>query len=830
MTRKILFVALLISVVWQQNFAQNEAAPIVTDAQVTPAQPIAEAKKTVTSEANTDATKVVPKPEPIVETTKTAAEPKVIAKSVGDEQLKLEHHLKLLEDEANITLNFNNASLQNFADQIAEIFGYSFLSDDDIKSASAADQQQPQQQPSWGGGAGQQQQRTNKPLIETKISFHTNAPLSRRKAWNLFTTFLEMSGWSLAPTNDPKIWRITATPTANRRPLPTFISTPIDGLPDSDQRVRYVFFLQNTVPKMMEGLINTLKSPTAQVEAFAPAKALIITDAAYNIRALVRIMQELDKSISPQTISIVKLNETDASEVAKLLGDLQKKDEPSPFFAPKKEGSSTYFSPEVSLVADPRTNTIILVGPQEAVSVYENFIKNRLDVIDSGVQSPLRPYQLDYVPAKQLADLLTQVLSFGAETGVGKSGGVRAGVKYFGNVSIQAEEQTNQLIIRAGREDFEHISRFIREIDKRQPQIALEVMIFSIDIEATRTWGIQWNSKKERMVNVQMSGFFGSGIQTKTIDGTQVKSIISDLINLATATGVEAGTTLLTLGKEAVYAIMGVLSQNSLTRLLANPFVLTTNKYRAIVATSEQRQAQNQNIINAAGPTAGYGTFDAKLEVGITPQINSSGIINLDVDVRIESFLNDADTKASASNANKQSDHVHTNANVANREILAIGGLTRKRNTISRDRLPFLSKIPIIGSIFRNEAQKETNQSVIIFITPTIIKPNNDEVSNAYTRNKAKFFVETIDEIEREHESSAKDPVHRWFFQGMGKEFSGEIRNFVTPKQKQVLEDVIMGEKEPETYQDLDNATPQTNDKPTTTRALTNAVNQGVGA
>jgi type IV pilus assembly protein PilQ len=51
-----------------------------------------------------------------------------------------------------------------------------------------------------------------------------------------------------------------------------------------------------------------------------------------------------------------------------------------------------------------------------------------------------------------------------------------------------------------------------------------------------------------------------------------------------------------------------------------------------------------------------------------------------------------------------------------------IGGIYRAEDSVTREKVPFLSQIPILGSLFKNFARTKQTRELLIFITPRIIK------------------------------------------------------------------------------------------------------------
>jgi len=692
------------------------------------------------------------------------------AKTEKASEIKLtKDELEQLEakNESDIELNFNNASLQNIVDQISHIFDITFIPDDIVKTSGSK----------------------IKPLSESKISFKTNAPFTRKKAWDFFTIFLELAEWSLVPTYDPQVYRIMPVAKAKKSSLPTYINTSCDILPKNDQRIRYVCFLENSTCEQMKGILGKLASSADVIKPFPLMRAIIITDVSHNVISLLQIIKELDKTTESQLLSVINLKEAEVSEVITLLKLLQDEDEPAvnQWMTPKKETTLYYFSKDVALIPAPRTNSLILVGPTEGVKRIENFVLTHIDTELKQMYRPVHVYELDYAPAKEIAGILNKVVKFGTETGkdgkdgktVGEAGGVVGGLKYFGDVFIEAEEQGNRLLIRSSQEDYDHLRKIIDQLDKRQLQVAIEVMIVEIRLDRTRQLGVQWQTKNPTTLQGQMTGFFGQGAVVDSTTGGKppyTNTLLANLMQLAKVP--DAGTTLFTLGKESIYAILGVLDKNTQTRLIANPFIVATNKYSAAVAISEERRAESE-IVQGMTKTSGNNSVEASLKVSITPQINAAkGMINLDIDVTIENFTLPV-SGTDASNANKATRQVQTNANVGDKEVIALGGLIKKKKTSYKTKIPILSRIPIIGNIFKNEKHENEDSILVIFMSPTIIHPTQ-EITNIYTKNKANFISGVSRGISERYETSKNDPIYSWFFKPIDESFSDEIDSFVS--------------------------------------------------
>ena len=225
-----------------------------------------------------------------------------------------------------IEFYFENADIQNLLTQISELYDVTFIADDMFDPM---------------GPAG-------KALKGNKISFKTHKPLSKKAAWGLFLTFLDLSGFALVKEPQEGYYRVVTSVAAQRSPVPTYIGVEPDALPDNDQVVRYVYFIENARADIIKDILYALKSPSAQAIIMQQLKAFVITDKAYNIKSMMQIVKELDQVTMPESMSVLKLERADAVEVKKLYDTISKSEEggaqpPSRMFSARKQPTSIYF-------------------------------------------------------------------------------------------------------------------------------------------------------------------------------------------------------------------------------------------------------------------------------------------------------------------------------------------------------------------------------------------------------------------------------------------------------------------------------------------------------
>lgn len=649
-------------------------------------------------------------------------------------------------DEPAVEFNFENADLEMLINQISELFDITFVADDSITPLLQ----------------GARSVRGN------KISFKTQRTLSKREAWNLFLTFLDISGFTAISEGNPKIRRIVTIEAARKSPLPAYIGVPASTLPNNDEMVRFVYFLENASLDTMRTVVDSLRSPNSSLVVLQELKAFVLTDKAYNIKSLMNIVYELDKVTMPQAMSVLKLRRADAKEVKLLYDSLAQVDEKSVqqqrFFPGRKLPSNHYFSDQVSVFAEPRTNSLILLGPADSIKRLEDFIMQSVDTDLTVPYSPLHVLPLKYADATTVANIMNEVTKFGATTEAGKAGGVRGGDKYLKPITFTPEPETNRIVVKGDYEDFLKAKEVILELDAPQPQVAIEVLLLGVTLNERKQLGAQIRTNEPSgqglfgtNVTYQTSGLFGTeGIQEST-NGTGVNRLLGNLLNLVSS-GVAAGNTIVSLGDSlSVWAIIQALQTASNVQVLANPFLIATNKTKALVSLGEVRRVITGTIVGTSDVNT-YGDAPAKLEVAITPQINSDGMIILDIIVSLSQFVGAANPE----NAVRTVREIKTKAIVTNKEVIALGGLVQNNIEDQQTKVPILGDIPILGWLFKNKQKTDTKSNLLVLISSRIIEPTADEDIIRFTQNHITDYTDTANEMI--YPSEKRDPVNRWFF------------------------------------------------------------------
>lgn len=656
---------------------------------------------------------------------------------------------EVTQEEENIYLNFENSSLANVVNYMAELKKINLIPHKDLENA--------------------------------KVSLSIAEPLSTTTAWKIFLTLLESAGYTIILPEHSDVYRIVAKDAKLKEPLPVYINVPYETLPDSDITIRYVTMLTNITTDMVKDLLGTMLT-NAPVEQ-PIINGFIITDKAYNIKSAMRVIQELDQTGLKEEVSIIKLQRANARDVKDTLSELMNtKDKDLNVFArmlgKHADNSMTYFS-QVKIIAEERGNRLILLGTKNGIERIINFVTTYLDTEIKEVESPLHIYELQYADATQIAELLNQVVKIDSDSPAAKVGGIRAGVKYFSPMSIKPDKDGNRLlIITTDKQDWKLLKKTIDDLDKAQPQIAIETLIVSVDVTNNKNLGGAIRNKKNGTIgkDINFQANPAGGVLTSPNTPT---TILGNMINAIGSGAV--GTTALTLGKETnIWGVFQALKSQNNTNVISCPFITVSNRVAGTISVGSVKLVDSNKSISGTTITTGKEQQEAATKLTYTPQINLNGLINMKIAAQIKEFTGD--------NGNFTDKLLNTNVTVANGQVLVLGGFIKTNVSEDTGETPLLSKIPILGWFFKSKKRSINKSYIFFFISPTLMKPRKLPGMELYTKMK---LHEAADGVEEAIETkNGKDPIANWFFNAEKETYSHKIIDYANARYQPTTVDI----------------------------------------
>lgn len=313
-------------------------------------------------------------------------------------------------------------------------------------------------------------------------------------------------------------------------------------------------------------------------------------------------------------------------------------------------------------------------------------------------------FKPQYIPLDHLEKILTNFLI--------NSGG-----------KIVLDNSNNSIIITDTKNNLKYIKDILTKLDIPIKQVLIEAKIVELSKNGSKNLGIQWGATYNAAnTSVNFPGTIGiSGGQSSANLSAPISP--NYMINMPLATGVTpAGGIGLLLGNRSGNFLLDVklqaLEQSGEAKLVSEPKIVTLNNQKAKIESGEEiryKVATN----NASGTTTDNIEKDeAKLILEITPQIGENNDILLNIVVEKSEF----DTSRNVDGYPfKLTRKAQTLVLVKDGETTIIGGLKKEKLAKTETSVPGLSKIPLLGALFRSKGDSSEVNDLVIFITPKII-------------------------------------------------------------------------------------------------------------
>lgn len=288
--------------------------------------------------------------------------------------------------------------------------------------------------------------------------------------------------------------------------------------------------------------------------------------------------------------------------------------------------------------------------------------------------------------------------------------------------SVLVDKQTNTLIVQATATDITRVVALVTQLDRPTQQILIEAHIVETSNRTARELGIQWGGLYyDSGRNFWITPNAIDALTNTTIGGTldpEAGSAINFPANLNNATQSGTGMQLGIIGQSTNLILatqLSALEEDGRLNILSSPSITTLDNIKATIESGSEIPIP----VLEQGETANVIYKQALLSLAVTPHVIQSDALKLE----IVTTKNEVDfSKTVLTYPTIISKKASTNVILFDGQTTVIGGLKKNTSQKSDAGVPWLSKIPLLGYLFKNESKSEQMEEILIFITPHILK------------------------------------------------------------------------------------------------------------
>ena len=298
--------------------------------------------------------------------------------------------------------------------------------------------------------------------------------------------------------------------------------------------------------------------------------------------------------------------------------------------------------------------------------------------------------------------------------------------------SILTDDRTNTLIITDLPRNLPLVDDLIAQMDVQVQQVQIEARV----VEATKNWekafGVQWPTSNSGPATLNLGSSTTApwattnGPSWNSVNNLQSNGGNGAFIGFspgqvgATDISNPAGQFWLSFlsNRISVNVILQALETEGVIKVISSPKVVTQNNKKAKVLSG--RKIPYPTVQSGGSSNAITVSFvDANLSLEVTPQITNDGTIIMDIHVEKSDADFSNEVQGTPSITQKI---VDTQVLVKDGGTAIMGGVYKDQNTHSTEGVPFLAKLPLIGWLFRNKIDSDSNDELLVFITPRIVR------------------------------------------------------------------------------------------------------------
>lgn len=437
---------------------------------------------------------------------------------------------------------------------------------------------------------------------------------------------------------------------------------------------------------------------------------------------------------------------------------------------------------KVRIVADDRTNVLFIFSRPENFT----FLDRIVEVLDRQVAPKIatKVVGLEYADAEDISSILNEFVgAVSAEEDGGRGGGEsgddgssrsqalrdfirqRASARQraaaeeeavLGRLSpdtkILADTRTNSLLLMGRQQDIEALMNVIKDLDIILAQVLIEAVIVEVNLNKGTEYGIDWLQRSMTVYNEENLGpdgglsvnqpvfsFAGGQQLGESADFQDASSLVNRDIPL-TAGGLSYYLTAFDLNLDAVIR-MAASSDDA--RILSTPVILTTDNTEAKIVVGEQRPVVTSSSTTVGGEQrSSYEYKDIGINLAVTPRVNPERYVVMEVAQNVDNVggFETIDGNRVPIITKRE---LEAQIAVQSKQTIVMGGLVSTDTRKSRAGVPILSKIPVLGTLFRSDKNTHARRELLVLLTPYVMYSPKETLKQTKRLHNASYSSKT---------------------------------------------------------------------------------------
>ncbi len=560
-----------------------------------------------------------------------------------------------------------------------------------------------------------------------KATFNLNIPmpLSREEAISVLKSVLSANGIGVTPLND-KALRIIPLNRAKNSSPEIIKREDLKAHAGSQEICCCLFRVNNLTAREAARIITPWLTPlSSSIVTLDKANSLFVTDYVSNLQQLDKIFSRIDKVGDVQeSILFFNPKNTSAESLKKNFEGLQ------------QGALKCYLLGNTSFAADKDTNLFIVITPKGNEPLIHQFVEKYDVNVDPLIQHHV--FRIQHGSCKEMTELVKKLMQQQMQTGTENSATSNNANTFSKQLSIECDERLNAIVVYGTPSDIRQVEQLVKQLDVILPQVRIEVIIAEVKLTKGQASGLE---------SFGYSVSRGYNGDARLPDGPYKTSHTFGNI---TTSALSSGTSGLKISKLKLPlinmdSVLNTAKMDNNISILSSPTLLTTHAREATLKITETRpyfsSIQTKAGATTSDPDVSNSTIekvDAGIELVVKPLIGLNGVIQLEIDQKVDNFTTEttalAGSRAALPHINRR--EAKSFISVKSGEMLVLGGLKQKEVIDQQKKMFLLGDIPLVGNaLFSGTTKEEVVKELIIFIRPFLLANEETAQSDTETFN-----------------------------------------------------------------------------------------------